>query len=221
MITLHGFSYSNYYNIVKHTLLHKGLQFEEDLQFGNAAEYRLVSPLGKVPAMTTEDGRFLSETTVCCDYLEDAYPNDAPLYPADAYERAQVRQVMKISELYLELAARKLVPLSITKSKVPDALAAEVTSVLERGLPAMNQVCSFTPYALGAELTLADIYLRYVLSVVDLASGLLERDFASEIEGLAQWRGLMAESEISKRVDADREANGPVFFAFLKERYGI
>jgi glutathione S-transferase len=36
MITLHGFAYSNYYNIIKHVLLHKGLPFEEDLQFGNA-----------------------------------------------------------------------------------------------------------------------------------------------------------------------------------------
>ena len=28
MITLHGFAFSNYYNIVKHVLMHKQLPFE-------------------------------------------------------------------------------------------------------------------------------------------------------------------------------------------------
>jgi len=221
MITLHGFSYSNYYNIVKHVLLHKGLEFEEDLQFGNAEEYLAVSPLGKVPAITTERGQHLSESSVCCDFLEEAYPNASPLYSGDPFERARVRQVMKISELYLELAARRLIPFSITRSPVPEALAGEVTGVLERGIRAMNHLCSFTPYALGGDITLADIYLRYVLSVVDLASTCLERDFAGEINGLAAWRAMMADTEIARRIDADRDANGPAFFAYLKERYGV
>ena len=106
MITLHGFSSSNYYNIVKHALLYKGLEFEEDLQFGNAEAFHAISPLGKAPAITTGDGQHLSESCVCCDYFEEAYPDAAPLYRADTCDRARVRQVMKISELYLELAAR-------------------------------------------------------------------------------------------------------------------
>ena len=197
MIILHGFSYSNYYNIVKHVLLHKGLEFEEDLQFGSAEAFLAVSPLGKVPAITTEGGQHLSESSVCCDYLEEAYPDAAPLYPADTYERARVRQVMKVSELYLELAARRLIPFSITQSAVPEALASEVSEVLARGIKGMNQLCTFAPYALGSEMTLADIYLRYVLSVVDLASACLERDFASEVNGLVDWRAMMADSDLS------------------------
>jgi glutathione S-transferase len=221
MITLHGFAYSNYYNIVKHVLLHKDIEFEEDLQFGNAPDFLTVSPLGKVPAITTESGQHLSESSVCCDFLEEAYPDRAPLYPSDPYERARVRQIMKISELYLELAARRLIPFTFTQSPVPDAIATEVTSVLERGIQAMNHLCVFKPYVLGETLTLADIYTRYVLSVVDLAKTCLDRDFAAEINGLAEWRELMASTEIAKKVDADRDANGPAFFAYLKERYGI
>jgi glutathione S-transferase len=220
MITLHGFSYSNYYNIVKHVLLHKGIPFEEDLQFGNAEAYLAISPLGKVPAITTEEGVHLSESSVCCDYLEEAYPDQAPLYPQDMLGRARVRQVMKISELYLELAARRLIPFALGNADVPDALAGEVTSVLERAIRAMNHLCSFDPYLLGNGITLADIYLRYVLSVVDLAGGKLKRDFASEIDGLAQWREMMADTDIARRIDADREANGPAFFAYIKERFG-
>jgi glutathione S-transferase len=221
MITLHGFAYSNYYNIIKHVLLHKGLPFEEDLQFGNAEDYLAISPLGKVPAITTAGGGHLSESSVCCDYLEETYPDAAPLYPSDTYARAQVRQVMKISELYLELAARRLIPFSITKSAVPETLASEVSGVLERGIKGINQLCSFDPYTLGSKITLADIYLRYVLSVVDIASNKLSRDFCAEVDGLVDWRAMMTDTDIARRIDADRDANGPAFFAYLKKRFGI
>ena len=49
MITLHGFSYSNYYNIVKHVLLYKNIPFEEDTQYGSTDEYLEMSPVGKIP----------------------------------------------------------------------------------------------------------------------------------------------------------------------------
>ena len=84
-----------------------------------------------------------------------------------------------------------------------------------------NHLCAFEPHVLGEEFTLADISLRYVLSVVDLASACLKRDFPAEVDGLVAWRERMAESEISNRIDADRDANGPAFFAHVKERFGI
>ncbi|WP_439106721.1 glutathione S-transferase family protein [Congregibacter sp.] len=221
MIKLYGFSYSNYYNIVKHVLLHKGLPFEEVQQFGADDAYLEISPLGKVPAMTTEHGECMSESTVCCDYLEDAYPFNSPLYPADDYDRARVRQVIKVSELYLELAGRRLIPFSISKSPVPDALAQEVSDALTKGIAALNSLAEFDPYVMGNKLTMADIYLRYVLGVVALAGALLERDFVAEIEGIEAWQEMMADTDIARKVDADRDANGPAFFAYVKERYGM
>ncbi|MDP5054837.1 MAG: glutathione S-transferase family protein [Congregibacter sp.] len=221
MITLYGFSYSNYYNIVKHVLMHKGLPFEEVQQFGSDDAYLKISPLGKVPSMTTEHGGHLSESTVCCDYLEDAYPDAAPLYPEDAYARAQVRQVVKVSELYLELAGRKLIPFSLTKSPVPEALAQDVGDILTRGVAALNHLAVFEPYVMGKELTLADIYLRYVLGVVALAGDQLHRDFVGEIEGIGPWQSMMADTDIARKIDADKKANGPAFFAYIRERYGI
>ena len=101
MITLHGFAYSNYYNIIKHVLLYKNIPFTESLQYGANEQFLEISPAGKIPAITTEQGIHLSESSVCCDYLEDAYPKE-PLYPANNEARAQARQIMKISELYLE-----------------------------------------------------------------------------------------------------------------------
>ena len=95
MITLHGFAASNYYNIVKHALLYKELPFQENLMFAGSDELLRVSPVGKVPAITIDEGITLSESSVICDFIEETYPA-IPLYPESATERATVRQIMKI-----------------------------------------------------------------------------------------------------------------------------
>ena len=221
MITLHGFAYSNYYNIVKHVLMHKGLAFEEDLQYGGDEAYLRISPLGKVPAMTTEDGGHISESSVCCDYLEEAYPDSNPLYPSDPLARARVRQVMKVSELYLELPSRRTIPFVFTDSEVPDSLKREIREMTERGITAMNNLCVFEPYVLGSEFTMADIYLRYVLKVVDLGSEKIGWDIVAQVDGLREWQLMMDDSDIARRIDADQQANGPGFFGHIKERFGL
>jgi glutathione S-transferase len=221
MVTLHGFSYSNYYNIVKHVLLHKGISFKEDLQYGGDETYLAISPLGKIPSLTTRDGKQLSESSVCCDYLEETYP-EVPLYPADSFQRARVRQVMKISELYLELPCRRLIAYVFGNSAAPDALKEEIRNTVGRGIGAMNRLCVFAPYVLGDEMSMADIYLRYVLMVVEsCGSAKLDWDIVAEIDGSRQWQAMMAESDIAQRVDADMKANAPEFFAVLKKRFGV
>lgn len=93
MITLHGFSASNFYNVVKHVLLHKDIPYQETLVFGGNDEWLEISPVGKIPAITTERGYAISEAAVICDYLEEVYTKN-PLYPADPEARATVRQIM-------------------------------------------------------------------------------------------------------------------------------
>ncbi len=221
MITLHGFPYSNYYNIVKHVLLHKNIPFEEDLCYGgDEDEWLALSPVGKVPAINTEQGGHLSESSVCCDYLEETYPEE-PLYPGDSFARNYVRQIMKISELYLELPSRRLVPFIFSNTDAPDELKTEIRTVIERGVGGLTRLCEFDPYLAGGEMTMADIYLRYVMFVVDMAGAAkLEWDVGAEIPGLKDWQAMMADTEISKRIDADREASAEEFFARIRERFG-
>ena len=218
MITLHGFSYSNYYNIVKHVLLYKNIPFVEDTQYGGSDDYLELSPVGKIPSLTTDQGVNLSESSVCCDYLEETYP-DKSLYPVDSAARAQVRQIMKISELYLELPCRRLIPFALTKRTAPDAVVEEVRSVIERGIGALNRISAFNPYVAGTELSMADIYLRYVMSVVDMVSAAaLKWNVGAEINGLKDWQALMAKSDISQKVDAERLACEAEFFAVIQAR---
>lgn len=218
MITLHGFASSNYYNIVKHALMAKDIGFEEHKVYPGDPDLLAASPLGKVPAITTTNGVSLAETSVILEYLEEAYP-EKPLLPAEPSARGQVRQLVKIAELYLELPARRLLPFTLGGRQAPDAMKTEVRAVLERGIAAVNTLASFSPYCCGDSLTLADVYLRYALAIPRLVCpGQLDMDIIAAADGLADWDAMMARDGISASIDADMQANQPEFMAYVAKR---
>jgi glutathione S-transferase len=215
MVTLHGFSASNYYNVVKHVLLYKEVPFQEDLIFSGGDDWLKISPVGKVPALTTEDGRHLSEAAVICDFLEETYP-EKPLYPEDPGERAAVRQIMKVSELYLELPSRRLISYAFSGGTAPEPVKADVRHVVNRGIGAMRLLCQFSPWLAGDQQTMADIYVHYVNAVVGaIGSKQLEWDILSEIPGMKEWNRSMRDSDIARSVEVDRRANEPEFQAYI------
>lgn len=216
MITLHGFPTSNYYNIVKHALLYKQIPFQEHLIFTDNDKLLTVSPVGKVPAITTAEGVTLSESSVICDFIEEAYP-DTPLYPESVTERAIVRQIMKIAELYFELPSRRLIPYVFSGTQAPDTLKQEVRQVIARGIPALNQLCQFSPWIAGQAITMADIYMHYVnVVVIGCASTQLDWDVLAEIPGMKEWNKTMSQSDIAQKIEADRVANMPEFMTHIK-----
>ena len=149
------------------------------------------------------------------DYLEDAYP-EVPLYPADPSQRGRVRQLMKISELYIELPARRMIAFVFGGGDAPAELKDEVRTVLERGVNGINALASFDPYMAGAELTAADIYLRYALLIPKMIGpAQLDWDICASINGLEQWEALMADSDVARKVDADAKENTPEFMERL------
>ncbi|MBA6417557.1 glutathione S-transferase family protein [Colwellia sp. 6M3] len=211
MITLHGFAASNYYNLVKHVLLYKDLPFKENLLYASSEALLAISPAGKVPVITTDEGLELSESSVICDFIEDTYPA-TPLYPENAGERAVVRQIMKMAELYFELPSRRLIPYAFSGTAVPESIATEVRQVLSRGITALSRLSKFSPWVAGEELTMADIYLYYVNTIVSaFGSSQLNWDVLAEVPGMKEWNNAMSQSAIAQKVEADRQANMPEF----------
>jgi glutathione S-transferase len=215
MPTLHGFSYSNYYNMPKHALRYKGVSFEEDLIYPSSEGYGNLSPALKVPSLTTDDGQHLSEAAVLCEYIEDAYPQK-PLFPTNPVARNKVRQLMHMAELYLELPNRRLLPFSFSGRPAPEPILNEVRAVVERGINSINALAKFSPWSLGDEFTMADIYLYYVLTVADMGGAMTNVDLGSRILGLSDWRKTFSEDPISMRIAADTEANKEGFFGYIK-----
>lgn len=215
MIILYGFAYSNYYNIVKHVLLQKGLPFEERTVYPKSDALHAVNPIDKVPALTTDSGIHLSESSVLVDYLEDAYPQN-PLYPQSPEARAQVRRLMKLAELYLELPARRLLPAVLGKLQADDTVKREVKATLRKSLKSLSALAVFSPFVAGDRLTMADIYLRYCLTMAKwVSTSQFEWNILTEVPGLADWDAMMAASDFSKRIDADLRSNTKDFMNYV------
>ena len=166
-IKLYGFPISNYYNMVKSVLIEKGLAFEEVMARPNQdSEYLAKSPMGKVPAIETEQG-FLTETGVIIDYL-DALGQGPSLYPADAFARAKVQEIIRYLELYIELPARRLYGDVFFGKPASDSEKEAARAALEKGFKALASIAKYEPYIAGTELTYADFYFRFSFNLATL-----------------------------------------------------
>ncbi len=206
MLTLAGFSVSNYHNKVKLALYEKGIAFDEQLNWASKDEETLCcSPLGKVPFLKTDQGA-LCESQVILEYLEDPFPEN-PLLPADPWQRAKVRELIAFMELHLELVARRLYPQAFFGGKVSESLIERTRPELERNVAAFARLARFSPFVAGERFTLADCAAYVHLPLVsmtsraiwgeDLMAGLPVRDYLKR----------MRERPAVQRVDAERKAN--------------
>ena len=149
----------------------------------NAAAYRAVNPLGKIPALEV-DGTIVVESEVINEYLDDRFP-EPPLLPADPLARARARVVSRFHDLYLEPALRAM---------YPRGAAGMDAAVVDAQLPAVSErldqleTMLGAPWAAGDAFTLADCALAPTMLFASLMMRVLGRP--APVEGrprLAEW----------------------------------
>lgn len=84
---------------VRLALAEKGLDFESrivDMVRGeqHSPAYLAINPNGVVPTLV-HGGRVVYESSVICEYLDEAFPEGPPLRPADPWARAQMRNFVR------------------------------------------------------------------------------------------------------------------------------
>lgn len=204
MLTLCGFSASNYYNKVKLALLEKDLPFTEETAWVGEVDLS-ASPLGKVPYLRTPRGS-LCESAVIADYIETAHPQPA-LLPADPFAAAKVRELITFLELHLELVARNLYPQAFFGGTVSESAREKVGAQLEKNIAAFGHLAKFSPYLAGDSFTLADcaaiVHLPLVASATKIIYG---RDFLADLP-VREYLARMGERPHVQRVNADRKTN--------------
>jgi glutathione S-transferase len=216
MITLCGFSASNYYNKAKLALLEKGVAFEERLVYPSVQmPATSASPMGKVPYLLA-DGLSLSESQAIIEYLEGAFPQPH-LYPSDPAAAAKCRELIHVIELYLELPARRLYPEAFFGGKVSDDTKRQVSAQIAKAARALEVLVRFDPFVAGAEFSYADCaaYVHLPL-VTGAARAVLEEDPLAEIAGLQGYLKFIALRPHAQRVNADRKAGLDAFVAMRK-----
>lgn len=85
MPKLHGVNASPFVRKVRVALIEKGIDYElvPVMPMGVSAEFRKISPLGKIPVFEADDGFTLPDSSCIIPYLERIHPHPS-LFPQDA-----------------------------------------------------------------------------------------------------------------------------------------
>ncbi len=152
---------------VRFGLAHKGLAYESRIVNLRASEqltdeHRQLAPMGVVPCLLV-DGRPLTESVAILEFLEEVAP-EKPLLPRDPWLRARVRQLVE----HVNSGIQPLQNLAVLDhlSRDDGERQSWVRHFNERGLRAIESALVSVEkemgphrYAVGDELTLADLFL--------------------------------------------------------------
>lgn len=121
---------------VRLALAEKGLAWQGhyvDLLAGEQfkPEFVALNPKAVVPVLI-HDGRVVVESTVICEYLEEVFPA-RPIYPKDAYARAQVRIWTKAVDEELHPACSAMTYLASHRHAILRNGTGDFEEFLERG----------------------------------------------------------------------------------------
>ena len=206
MLKLHGFPTSNFYNKVKLILLEKNLEFEEVRAApSKEPEYLEKSPMGKIPFLEVE-GRYIFESAVIAEFLEQAYPRPA-LMPSDPFAAARVRELIALTDLHLEPPARSQFAVFFGNEEPNQrdiALVREKATLAAEGI---GRRAAFAPFVAGADYTLADATLIVTLPWVrELVQKLAGSDPFSNVTGVEDWVTLMRRRPATQKMERGRKA---------------
>ena len=218
MLTLCGFSASNYYNKIKLALMEKQIPFAEELVWLGST-HPAESPLGKVPYLRTRHGA-ISESDAIIEYVETLASN-VSLLPADPFAAAKVRELCVYLNLHLELVARNLYPQAFFGGKISDATRDKTLEQLKKNIAGFAKLARFdTPFIAGDSFTLADCSAIVHLPLVSSASKIMGgTDLLADLP-VRDYLARMNERPTVQKVNADRKTNTIEMMEHLKAKAG-
>lgn len=175
--------------VVKMFMAEKGIDIprvEVDLLAGEnrQAAHMSRNPSGQTPALELDDGSFLAEVTVICEYLDEKHPNP-PLIGATAEERAVTRMWtrrvdLQIAEPMLN-GFRAAEGYKLFKDRVrllPQA-ADDLKTLAQERLVWLDGLIGGRDFIAGSRFTLADIFLYCMLDFARTVGQPINRDNAN------------------------------------------
>lgn len=172
--TLYGGAFSTYVRTARMLMQEKGLDYELVpvnilTGEGQSAEHLKRHPFGKIPAFEV-DGVTLFETAAIVELLEAHQPDPAH-FPADALERARMRQWMNVIDNYLypdvvgTLVWQRVVNPRLDQPCDEQAVRDGMPGVRKHfGL--LQSALAQGPWLAGDSVSVADFYLAPIMAYV-------------------------------------------------------
>jgi glutathione S-transferase len=153
---LYNLNLSNFATKCRIVVFEKGANIElADIPGGNSksAEYLKINPLGKVPALQTDE-LVIAESEIINEYLDEKFPSP-PLLPKSPEARAKVRFLTRMNDLYLDPPFRALFPHLNPKSR-DEKVVSEKLGELQERLDLLETILPAKGFAAGPDFSLAD-----------------------------------------------------------------
>ena len=206
MRILHHLPLSPFARKVRLVLAEKRLPFELRVEkpWERRPEYLALNPSGTVPTLVEENGLAIPDSSVICEYLDEAYP-DMPLLGHTLGERVEVRRLVawldgKFSqEVTRNLYGEKIIK-RLSGVGQPDATALRVGfSNLKIHLEYIGWLAESRRWLAGNALSLADLAAAAHLSAldfigdVDWTASAAARDWYARVKSRPSFRAILAD----------------------------
>jgi glutathione S-transferase len=191
-LKLYGEIRSAYFSRVAIILAAKGISYNAVLP---PADFTDFAPLRKIPVLELDDGRYLPESAIIMEYLEDAYP-EIPVLPSNAYDRARARLISHLTDLYIEPLLLPVCRQYYTDERehAENVIRAEEVA---RVFGVMENHIDAQPYLVGSHITLADAALApfayYAMAVMPVVMSI---EPFERLPALRRWWAAMQDDHI-------------------------
>lgn len=203
---LYAFSLSPWCRKVRLALAEKGLGVDlvETRPWERPRDLVRLNPAGETPVLVEADGRVVVDSTVICEYLEEAYP-EHPLLPRRLDERAEARRLVawfdgrfraEVTETLLD----EKVMSRMRRDGVPDSAYIRIGAAnLRAHLEYVAQLADRRNWLAGESLTLADFAAAGHLSCLDYIGAVewgafpAARNWYARIKSRPAFRSLLSD----------------------------
>jgi glutathione S-transferase len=205
MRVLYHLPLSPYSRLVRLVLAEKRLPFELQVEkvWERRPEYLALNPACTVPTLVDENGSAIPDSSVICEYLEEAYPDALPLLPQRMPERVEARRLAAWfggkfgQDVTRNLLGEKFMKRALGRGN-PDATAMRSGYAnLRAHMEYIGWLAETRRWLAGDEMTLADFAAAAHLSALDFASDVdwsmseAAKDWYARIKSRPSFRPLL------------------------------
>ena len=165
----------------------------------NNPQFRDVSPTGRLPVLTLDDGEAIWESAVILEVLEELFPDAPPLLPSSILERARTRLLVRHTDLYL------MPPMVALSQAQQERENRRLVEQLIDGLTILDDLIDGGAYAVGEALSFADCALAPALFAARVTGDRLGIDLIEAAPRVAAYAAAIGQDEHIARVLTEME----------------
>lgn len=160
---------SPYARKIRVALAEKGLPFElvVDSPWESNTRIPEINPLGKVPALITDDGECFYDSPVIASLIE-TFNAEPRLIPADPLEAVRVRQLEALADGIADAIVTIVIESRRPEAQRSAAVVERQTQKMLRGLDRLEQLATGHSWLHGNLMSLGDIATAVMLAFLEL-----------------------------------------------------